>query len=836
MELYTEALQYLTSHGLPAPEDEEEELAVDSDLLQDVFNDETEWVPNSTEVPGLPDTPIYKSPEDMLEKRLLVLREILASEETYLSELETLLTPMKALRASASTSQPVLSVEQVQTVFYQLPELRDLHREFHSSLKAILQSVDMEQGLPLQLQLSVGDLFLKFSTQSMQGRNVTVSVVDTQVSQLGLYRGFIDNYENAVQIVRKSTQSNTRFRILAESMMSTKGPDSLRTKYTFEALLYKPLDRVTKTTLVLHDLLKHTPGDHQDSALLQEALRVSSSFLSGVNEGAHCKTAVTLSRGERRQLVRDGFVVDVCEGGRSVRHLFLYTDLLLCVKLKGGNMGRQLHYRFCWYMPLAGLKMHWAQEQDPPPDLQLKISNMRAKMFHCRRTLQDLMRESKGSVSRAVDRCRRKLEACELWLLTHKPSFILELHSTNSKSHIIHLPSLYELDEWREALNKLKRDDLETVLPDLLSLANSCVKLRMTQQPPLCCLRPDGAKSMCGSLCVVVHSACGLQQPASVYVCVEVDGFEIFDRRAQTCLSSFSLTPQWDQELVLQVDGAQHLRLLCLSQSQEDIMGRATVQLDPVDMLKKWKKMTVTLGSIDVIISIKYTPHPLEPPSFTPLQQKPVFSVLIGDVARQEGVLVPHIVRSCVEEIERRGLEEEGIYRISGASTEIQALKQAFDTNYWDAMSKVRSVDVNAVSGTLKLYLRELPEPLIPTDHFQSLSKALDLTDPYLRAEIMLSELQAFPDVNRNTLLFLLHHLKRVAKKEEQNKMSLSNLATVFGPSLLRPPVASLNHRGPTVDISQEVEVQVHVIYLYLQNQHLPEALTTKQLDTEEEP
>ncbi|XP_072543649.1 active breakpoint cluster region-related protein [Salminus brasiliensis] len=824
MELYSEALQYLTSHGLPVVEEEVEEV-VGSDLFQDVFISETDWIPNSAlhpEVPGLPDTPTYRSTEDMLEKRLLVLREILISEETYLSELETLLTPMKALRASAGTSQPVLSIEQVQTVFYQLPELRDLHRDFHSSLKAKLQSVDLEKGLPDQLQhlqVSVGDLFLKF------------------VSQIGLYRGFIDNYESAVQIVRRCTLSNPRFRILAESMMSTKGSDTSRTKYTFEALLYKPLDRVTKTTLVLHDLLKHTPNDHLDSTLLQEALRLSSSFLSGVNEGSQHKTAVTLSRGERRQLVRDGFVVDVCEGGRNLRHLFLYTDLLLCVKLKGGTMGKPLHYRFCWYMPLAGMKMHWAVDQETSADLQLKISNMRAKMFHCRRALQEIMRESKGSVCRAAERCRRKLEACELWLLTHSPSFILELQSTNSKSHIVHLPSLYELDEWREAINRLKAEDLQTVPPDLLSLANSCVKLRMTQHPPLCCFQPDSVEnSMCGSLCVVVHSACGLQQPASIYVCIEVDGFEIFDRKAQTCLSAYTLTPQWDQELVLQVDGARNLRLLCLSQSQEDIMGRATLQLDPVEMLKKWKKMTLNLGPIEVVISIRYIPHPLQPPSFTPLQQKSVFSVLIGDVARQEGVLVPHIVRSCVEEVERRGMEEEGIYRISGASSEIQALKHAFDTNYWEAMNKVRRVDVNAVSGTLKLYLRELPETLIPTDHFQSLSKTLDLTDPYVRADIMLSELQSFPDVNRNTLLFLLHHLKRVAMKEEQNKMSLSNLATVFGPSLLRPPVANPGQCGPPMDISQEVEIQVQVIYLYLQNQNLPEALTTKMLHTEEEP
>ncbi|KAF5902463.1 active breakpoint cluster region-related protein-like, partial [Clarias magur] len=771
--------------------------AVDSEFSHDVFGDETDWIPNSTEeVAAFPDTPICKSPEDMLDRRLQLLREILISEETYLNELETLLMPLKALKASAGTSQPVLSIEQIQTVFYQLPELLDLHTEFHNSLKAKLQLYsDLDPGLPMQLRsensdMSVGDIFIKF------------------VSQLGAYRGFIDNYENAVKIVKKCTQADPRFRTLAQSM-KTKGSDNSKAMYTFEALLYKPLDRVTKTTLVLHDLLKHTPADHHDSAVLQEALRVSSSFLSGVNEGSQCKTSVTLSRGERRQLMRDGFVVEIFEGGRSLRHLFLYTDLLLCVKLKCGTMGRQSYYRFCWYMPIAGLKMNWAAEQEAPADLQLKINHMRSKVFQWRQAFQQFTKEKKDSVSRAADRCRRKLEEYEIWLLTHKPSFIVELHSPSSKSHIIHLPSLYELDEWREAINNRKTEAVETVPPDLLSLTNSCVKLRMTQQLPLSCLKPDNEKnSMCGSVFVIVHSACGLQQPASVYVCVEVDGYEIFDRRAQTCLSSYSLMPQWDQELVFKVDGAKNLRVVCVSQTEENILGRAMIELNPVDMLKKWKKMNVNMGSIEVMLSIKYSPHLLETPSSALLQNKPVFCVLIGDVARQERVLVPHIVRSCVDEVERRGMSEEGIYRISGASIGIQALKLAFNTNYWEAMSKMRNVDVNVVSGTLKLYLRELPEPLIPAAYFQRLSKAMDLTDSDLRVSTMLSELQSFPDVNRNTLLFLLHHLKRVAEKEELNKMSLSNLATVFGPTLMRPPVASLDQCGPTVDISQEVEVQ----------------------------
>lgn len=85
---------------------------------------------------------------------------------------------MRALRAAAGTSQPVLSTDQVQTVFYQIPELKDLHKDFYISLRTRLQPDKVmdqqaqqdqgrEEGPDMQLYqaehyLSVGDLFLKF--------------------------------------------------------------------------------------------------------------------------------------------------------------------------------------------------------------------------------------------------------------------------------------------------------------------------------------------------------------------------------------------------------------------------------------------------------------------------------------------------------------------------------------------------------------------------------------------------------------------------------------------------------------------------------------------------
>lgn len=42
---------------------------------------------------------------------------------------------------------------------------------------------------------------------------------------------------------------------------------------------------------------------------------------------------------QARQLVKDGFLVEVSEGSRKLRHVFLFTDVLLCAKLKKTGVG-----------------------------------------------------------------------------------------------------------------------------------------------------------------------------------------------------------------------------------------------------------------------------------------------------------------------------------------------------------------------------------------------------------------------------------------------------------------------------------------------------------------
>lgn len=91
-----------------------------------------------------------------------------------------------------------------------------------------------------------------------------------------------------------------------------------------------------------------------------------------------------------------------------------------------------------------------------------------------------------------------------------------------------------------------------------------------------------------------------------------------------------------------------------------------------------------------------------------------VFGSDLTTVVTAHKCMIPFVVRRCVEEVEARGMLQEGIYRVSGFADEIEALKLALDRNSEKTdMSETAYSNINVIAGTLKLYLRLLPVPLI---------------------------------------------------------------------------------------------------------------------------
>ncbi|CAM5164481.1 unnamed protein product [Eretmochelys imbricata] len=752
-----------------------------------------------------------------LEMRKLVLSGFLASEEIYINQLEALLLPMKPLKATATTSQPVLTIQQIETIFYKIQDIYEIHKEFYDSLCPKVQQWESK--------VTLGHLFQKLA------------------SQLGVYKAFVDNYKVALETAEKCSQSNNQFQKISEEL-KVKGPKDSKeshTSVTMEALLYKPIDRVTRSTLVLHDLLKHTPADHPDYPLLQDALRISQNFLSSINEDIDPRrTAVTTPKGETRQLVKDGFLVELSEGSRKLRHVFLFTDVVLCAKLKKTAVGKHQQYDCKWYVPLADLVFPAPEESEPCPQVHTipdhELEDMKMKISAIKSEVQK-EKAGKGQ-SRAIERLKKKMFENEFWLLLNSPTIPFRIHNRNGKSYLFLLSSDYERSEWREAIQKLQKKDLQAFVlssVELQVLTGSCFKLRTVHNIPVTSNKDDDeSPGLYGFLHVIVHSAKGFKQSANLYCTLEVDSFGYFVSKAKTRVFRDTTEPQWNEEFEIELEGSQSLRVLCYEKCYDKtklnkdnneivdkIMGKGQVQLDPQAVpTKNWHMDVIEMNGIKVEFSMKFTSRDMSLKRTPSKKQTGVFGVKISVVTKRERSKVPYIVRQCVEEVEKRGIEEVGIYRISGVATDIQALKAAFDANNKDVLVMLSDMDINAIAGTLKLYFRELPEPLLTDRLYPAFMEGIALSDPAAKENCMMHLLRSLPDPNLITFLFLLEHLKRVAEKEPINKMSLHNLATVFGPTLLRPSeVESKGHLTLASDIwSHDVMAQVQVLLYYLQH------------------
>ncbi|XP_072921344.1 rho GTPase-activating protein 24 isoform X3 [Hemitrygon akajei] len=151
--------------------------------------------------------------------------------------------------------------------------------------------------------------------------------------------------------------------------------------------------------------------------------------------------------------------------------------------------------------------------------------------------------------------------------------------------------------------------------------------------------------------------------------------------------------------------------------------------------------------------------------------------------------LAPTLVEQCADFIRQRGLKEEGLFRLPGQANLVKELQEAFDCGEKPLFDS--NTDVHTVASLLKLYLRELPEPVIPYakyDEFLLCAKLLTKEQETGMKEL-LKQVKTLPPVNFNLLKYICRFLDEVQSYSDVNKMSVQNLGTVFGPNILRPKV-----------------------------------------------
>ena len=169
---------------------------------------------------------------------------------------------------------------------------------------------------------------------------------------------------------------------------------------------------------------------------------------------------------------------------------------------------------------------------------------------------------------------------------------------------------------------------------------------------------------------------------------------------------------------------------------------------------------------------------------------------------------LPSIVYRCLEYLyKNHGIQEEGIFRLSGSSTLIKQLQEKFDREYDVDLSNFNNklegagneddsnggqfISVNTVSGLLKLYLRQLPHLICGDDEYGYFKGVVDMNhDNPAKIALGFRDIIGsgkIPHQNLSLMYALFELLLRINENSRYNKMNLRNLCIVFSPTLNIP-------------------------------------------------
>ncbi|XP_067870633.1 rho GTPase-activating protein 12-like isoform X2 [Heterodontus francisci] len=164
-----------------------------------------------------------------------------------------------------------------------------------------------------------------------------------------------------------------------------------------------------------------------------------------------------------------------------------------------------------------------------------------------------------------------------------------------------------------------------------------------------------------------------------------------------------------------------------------------------------------------------------------------VFGCNLSSLCQRENATVPKFVMMCIDHVEKEGLNIDGLYRVSGNLAVIQKLRFAVNHDEKLDLNDSKWEDINVITGALKMFFRELPEPLFTYHLFNDFVNAIKTPDYGQRIQGITELIRLLPKPNHDTMKVLFRHLVRVIACGEVNRMTAPSVAIVFGPTLLRP-------------------------------------------------
>ncbi|XP_068160574.1 rho GTPase-activating protein 28 [Antennarius striatus] len=196
----------------------------------------------------------------------------------------------------------------------------------------------------------------------------------------------------------------------------------------------------------------------------------------------------------------------------------------------------------------------------------------------------------------------------------------------------------------------------------------------------------------------------------------------------------------------------------------------------------------------------------------------PLDQLLENDRKRFPGIKVPVVFQKLLCVLES-SLQTEGILRVPGSAARLKCLRRELDSCCggfdWSA---VRQTDA---SGLLKLFIRELPTPLLTHTHLSTYRSVLGVSSVVHQVQALQLLSLLLPEANREALRALLVFLRQVVSHQDQNRMTLWNVSMVMAPNLF-----SSHHRRQRSIAKQQEEMEeavggAHLVRLMITHQDL---------------
>uniref|UniRef100_W5MS23 Family with sequence similarity 13 member A n=1 Tax=Lepisosteus oculatus TaxID=7918 RepID=W5MS23_LEPOC len=161
-----------------------------------------------------------------------------------------------------------------------------------------------------------------------------------------------------------------------------------------------------------------------------------------------------------------------------------------------------------------------------------------------------------------------------------------------------------------------------------------------------------------------------------------------------------------------------------------------------------------------------------------------VFGVSLSDL-KEQGLLkdgIPLVVRNMVEHLMENGMQQEGLFRVNGNVKAVERLRRRCETR--ETVDLLQEADICSVASLLKQFLRDLPEGVITSTVQTALIHLYhEYSEDQLKQDLK-EILQQLPKIHYSLLKYLCHFLTQVEKQQKDNRMTVFNLATVFGPNV----------------------------------------------------